>query len=736
MLQRDGQALPGREPAALGARHRAGARDGAPVWTRSAGRGARGARAAPTADARRFAEALAAAARARRRRAARVRGPVALPPGRGEPARRRRPAARRTSTIPRSGAASRACSTRARARGRAACCRSRARRRRVGERGWRFRRGHLFLSRATARSACACRCDRSRRRTPPPRRRGGVVPPDPRRGDRTPSSGARTIAASRHDRRSTGAPAVRCAPRSASRRATASSTCSCRRSRTAERLPRAASRRSTPCARRGRDRRAARGLPAAVDARCSALRGDAGPGRARGQPAADGRALREYARAASRRSSTPRCTPGCTPRSTCSTGGRPAAAAATTSRSAGRRALRARSCSGRDLLASLITFVQHHPSLSYLFTGLFVGPDLAGAARRRGAPRRALRAGDRARAARSSARTEPPPPWLVDIAVPAPARRRRGQHPPRPRSASTSCSIRQTPHGRQGLVELRAFEMPPHPRMAVGADGCWCARSSPRSPSEPYRGAAGALGPGAARPLPAARTACGATSRTCSRSSPRAGCRCRPTAYRPFVELRCPVVGRAAGGRRAARGAQRDRAVARARRGARPRRAPRATSTRRWSGSRCARAASCRSATPCWSTATRCRCARRRRAGEHVAGVRFRAWAPPHSLQPHLGIHHPLRIDVVDTWAQALARRAARYHVWHPEGRALRRRRRSPASRPRRGARSASPSRGRRRGPCARCPPRRIPTRRTRSTCGAIRSNRPPPQPEEEEQKA
>src|SRR4029078_12312730 len=27
-----------------------------------------------------------------------------------------------------------------------------------------------------------------------------------------------------------------------------------------------------------------------------------------------------------------------------------------------------------DLLASLITFLQHHPSLSFMFTGLFVGP--------------------------------------------------------------------------------------------------------------------------------------------------------------------------------------------------------------------------------------------------------------------------------------------------------------------------------------------------------------------------
>jgi len=60
-----------------------------------------------------------------------------------------------------------------------------------------------------------------------------------------------------------------------------------------------------------------------------------------------------------------------------------------------------------------------------------------------------------------------------------------------------------------------------------------------------------------------------------------------------------------------------------------------------------------------------------RRAGSRdvrVGGVRFRAWCPPHALHPHLGIHHPLHIDVVDIWAKRGVTGGA-YHVWHPEGR-------------------------------------------------------------------
>ena len=57
-------------------------------------------------------------------------------------------------------------------------------------------------------------------------------------------------------------------------------------------------------------------------------------------------------------------------------------------------------------------------------------------------------------------------------------------------------------------------------------------------------------------------------------------------------------------------------------------------------------------------------------AGERVGGVRFRAWAPPHSLHAHLGIHHPITLDIIDTWAKR-SLGACAYHVWHPEGRSF-----------------------------------------------------------------
>ena len=317
-----------------------------------------------------------------------------------------------------------------------------------------------------------------------------------------------------------------------------------------------------------------------------------------------------------------------------------------------------------DLLGGSLRYIQNHPAFSFLFTGMFVGPTSQ-------APRidegRHDALGELELALSQIPRPgegEPPAPWLIDRLL-------------RNLLVDVSGNTHRTEvcidklydpisaAGRQGLVEFRAFEMPPHPRMAtvqmllVRALVC-------RLEKEHYEAPLVRWGTQIHDKFMLPHFLW-ADMRDIVEDFKRVGVPLELSWFKPFLDQRCPIAGirqiddvsieiRSALEPWPALG---EESV-----GASVARYVDASLERlqvKVSGLTEGRHAIMVNGVVVPLAATN-------KVGEAVGGVRFRAWQPPYCLQPQIGLHHPLQFDLIDTWSKR-SLGACTYHVWHPEGR-------------------------------------------------------------------